>query len=313
MATRVAKNVEGPVQVIWSREEDVRHDSYRYLNLSKINIRLGKDGRPTSWRHRVVGPSVMARFLPILVKDGIDLDITNGAESHYSIPNKRVEFVRHEAPDGMLTGNWRGVGPTRNAPAVEGGIDEAAHLAGKDPVEYRRDLLDENPRLRAVLDLAAAKSNWGTSLGERRGRGIAVISDFGSFAGLVAQVAVDDHGNLKIERMVCAVDCGVVINPGVLHQQVESGIIYGLSAALYGRITIENGGVVEGNFDDQPVLRINECPSIEVHIIPSGESPGGIGELATPGVAPALLNAIFAATGVRLRELPVDLGQLRRA
>lgn len=311
MAVRVAQQVAGPVQVVWSREEDIRHDSYRYLNLSRIDIRLGPDGMPVSWRHRVVGPAIMARFLPIFFKDGIDLDIVDVAESPYAIANKRVEFARHEAPDGMLTGNWRGVGPTRNAPAVEGGIDEAAHLAGIDPVEYRRRLLAGNPRLRAVLDIAAAGSGWGGDLGQGRGRGIAALPAFGSVAATVAQVHVDASGGLKVKRIVCAVDCGHVINPDVLRQQVESGIIYGLSATLYGRLTIEQGAVVESNFDDQPVLRMNECPPIEVHVVESTEAPGGIGELGTPGVAPALMNAIFAATGKRLRSLPLDTAELR--
>ncbi|HYF88051.1 xanthine dehydrogenase family protein molybdopterin-binding subunit [Azospirillum sp.] len=312
MATRVAQRVDGPVQVVWSREEDIRHDSFRYLNLSRLTVRFGPDGMPVSWRHRVVGPAVMARFLPVLFKDGIDLDITGGAESPYDIPNKRVEYVRHEGPDGMLTGNWRGVGPTRNAPAIEGGIDEAAHRAGRDPVEYRRQLLGGNVRLRTVLDLAADRSGWGTPLGPERGRGVAVLADFGSFAALVAQVHVAQNGSLRVERIVCAVDCGQVINPDILRQQVESGVIYGLSAALYGRVTIVNGAVVEGNFDDSPVLRIHECPPIEVHLVPSTEAPGGVGELGTPVVAPALMNAVFAATGKRLRELPINTHLLRR-
>lgn len=313
MATRVAQQVEGPVQVIWSREEDIRHDSFRYLNRSRVSIKLGPDGMPIAWNHRVAGPAVMARFLQLLFKDGIDLDITNGAQSPYDIPNKRVEYARHEAPDGMLTGNWRGVGPTRNAPAVEGGIDEAAHLAGRDPVEYRRQLLAGNPRLRGVLDLAAEKADWKTPLGSGWGRGIALLTDFGSYAALVAEIHADPAGSFRIARFVCAVDCGHVINPGILRQQIESGIIYGLSAALHGRLTIANGAVVEGNFDDQPVVRIHESPPIEVHIVPSTEDPGGIGEVGTPGVAPALMNAIFAATGKRLRDLPLDLTQLSGA
>jgi isoquinoline 1-oxidoreductase subunit beta len=299
------------VQVVWSREEDMRHDSYRYLNQSRIRIRLGPDGLPTSWRHRVAGPAIMARFLPILFKDGIDLDIVENAEGPYDIANKRVEFVRHEAPDGMLTGNWRGVGPTRNAPAVECGIDEAAYTAGIDPVDYRRGLLSKNARLKAVLDLAAGRAGWGSKLGEDRGRGIALQSAFGSFAALVAQIHIDKRGALKVERMVAAVDCGIAVNPDVIRQQVESGIVYGLSAALHGRLTIMQGAVVESNFDDQPVVRMNECPAIETHIVQSGEAPGGVGELATPGVAPAIMNAIFAVTGKRIRSLPVNTSALR--
>jgi len=311
LAVRVAQQVDGPVQVVWSREEDMRHDSYRYLNQSRIRIRLGGDGLPTSWRHRLAGPAIMARFLPILFKDGIDLDIVDNAEGPYDVANKRVEFVRHEGPAGMLTGNWRGVGATRNAPAVECGIDEAAYVAGIDPVDYRRRLLSKNARLKAVLELAAARAAWSSKLGEGRGRGIALQSAFGSFAALVAQISVDTRGALKIERIVAAVDCGIVVNPDVVRQQVESGIIYGLSAALYGRITIRQGAVVESNFDDQPVVRMNECPVIETHIVPSSEAPGGVGELATPGVAPAIMNAIFAITGKRLRALPINTTALR--
>ena len=310
MAARVAQQVDGPVQVVWSREEDIRHDSYRYLNLSRINIRLGPDGMPMSWRHRVVGPAIMARFLPIFFKDGVDFDIIDYAEGPYDIANKRVEFVRHEGPDGMLTGNWRGVGATRNAPAVECGIDEAAHLAGIDPVTYRRRLLTKNQRLRAVLDLAADRAGWSKAPGEGRGRGVALLSAFGSFAALVAQVQIGKGGALKVERIVAAADCGVVVNPDVVRQQVESGVIYGLSAALYGRLTIKQGAVAESNFDDQPVLRMNECPVIETHLVQSSEAPGGVGELATPGVAPAVMNAIFAATGKRLRSLPIGTAAL---
>jgi isoquinoline 1-oxidoreductase beta subunit len=313
MAVRVAMKVDGPVQVVWSREEDIRHDSYRYLNLSRINIRLGSDGLPTAWRHRVVGPAVMDRFLKLLFKDGIDLDIIDTAEGPYEIPNKRVEFARHEAPAGMLTGNWRGVGATRNAPAVEGGIDEAAFLAGVDPVAYRRRLLAGNPRLLNVLDLAAERAGWGGGTSPDRGRGVALLSAFGSYAATVAEVHVDARGTLRIERFVVAVDCGQVINPGIIRQQVESGVIYGLSATLHGRLTMEQGAIVEGNFDDQPVLRMDACPPIEVHVVDSTEPPGGVGELATPGVAPALLNAIFAATGERLRTLPIDTTGLRRS
>lgn len=313
MATRVAREVEGPVQVVWSREEDIRHDCFRYLNLSRVTVRLGPDGMPVSWRHRVVGPAVMARFLPILFKDGVDLDQAGGAEGPYAIPNSRVEFVRHEAPDGMLTGNWRGVGPTRNAPAVEGGIDEAAHLAGIDPVEYRRRLLRGNPRLLAALQTAAREAGWGTPLPQGSGRGVAAVADFGSFAALVAQVRVGARGDLRVERLVCAADCGQVVNPNIVRQQLEGGIAYGLCAALHGRLTMAGGAIVQGNFDDAPVLRINECPPIEVHLLPSAEAPGGVGELGTPPVAPALLNAVFAATGTRLRELPIAASRLRRA
>ncbi|NRQ15172.1 xanthine dehydrogenase family protein molybdopterin-binding subunit [Ensifer sesbaniae] len=312
LATKIAKQVAGPVKVTWSREEDIRHDCYRYLNYSKVTATLGPDGMPVSWRHRVIGPSVMARWLPAFTKDGIDLDQMAGAESPYQIPNRYTDFARHEAPDGMLTGNWRGVGATRNIPPIEGAIDELANAAGIDPLDYRRRLLQHKPRLLAVLNLVAEKASWSTALPEGKGRGIALTEDFGSFAATIAEVSIGEDGRFRTERIVCAIDCGQVINPDTVEAQIQSGVVYGLSAALYGRITVENGAVVEGNFDDSPVLRIHETPPIEVHIVPSTEAPGGIGELGTPGVAPALLNAIHAATGKRLRTLPIDQTDLRR-
>jgi isoquinoline 1-oxidoreductase beta subunit len=312
LAAKIARQVDGPVKVTWSREEDIRHDCYRYLNYSKVTATLGADGMPVSWRHRVIGPAVMARWLPAFTRDGIDLDIMGGAETPYAIPNKYTDFVRHEAPEGMLTGNWRGVGATRNVPVIEGCIDELAHAADIDPLEYRRRLLQHKPRLLGVLDLAAEKAGWTTALPQGRGRGIALAEDFGSFATTISEVSVDEHGRLRTDRIVCAVDCGQVVNPDTVEAQIQSGIVYGLSAALYGRITVRNGAVVESNFDDSPVLRIYETPKIEVHIVPSSEAPGGIGEVGTPGVAPSLLNAIFAATGKRLRSLPIDQSELRR-
>lgn len=313
VAAKIARQVAGPVKVTWSREEDIRHDCFRYLNYSKVTVTLGPDGLPLSWRHRVIGPAVMARWLPAFTRDGIDLDIMGGAESPYAIPNKYTDFVRHEAPEGMLTGNWRGVGATRNVPAIEGVIEELAHAAGSDPVEYRRRLLGHKPRLVGVLDLAADKAGWANAPERGQGRGIALSEDFGSFAAMISEVHVDDRGGLKIDRIVCAVDCGQVINPDTVEAQIQSGIVYGLSAALYGRITVRDGAVVEGNFDDSPVLRIHETPKIDVYIVPSTEAPGGIGEVGTPGVAPSLLNAIFMAAGKRLRSLPIDQSQLGRA
>lgn len=312
LAARIARHVDGPVKVTWSREEDIRHDCYRYLNYSKVTATLGPDGLPVSWRHRVIGPAVMARWLPAFVRNGIDLDIMGGAESPYAIPNKYTDFVRHEAPDGMLTGNWRGVGATRNILPIEGVIEELAHAAGADPLEYRRRLLGHKPRLLGALDLAAEKIGWSNALSQGRGRGIALSEDFGSFAAMISEVTIDDAGSLKIDRIVCAVDCGQAVNPDTIEAQIQSGIVYGLSAALYGRITVADGAVVEGNFDDSPVLRIHETPTIDVYIVPSTQAPGGIGEVGTPGVAPSLLNAIFKATGKRLRSLPIDQNQLQR-
>jgi isoquinoline 1-oxidoreductase beta subunit len=312
LAAKIAKQVKEPVKVTWSREEDIRHDCFRYLNYSKVTATLGPDGMPVSWRHRVIGPSVMARFLPGFTRNGIDLDQMGGAESPYAIPNKFTDFARHEAPDGLFTGNWRGVGATRNAPPIEGSIDELAHIAGIDPLEYRRRLLKNHPRLLGALDLAAEKAGWQGDLPDGKGRGIAMLEDFGSYAAMIAEVSIVE-GALKTDRILCAVDCGQVVNPDTVEAQIQGGIIYGLSAALYGRITVADSMVVESNFDDSPVLRMHETPKIDVYIVPSSQAPGGIGEVGTPGVAAALLNAIFSATGKRLRTLPIDQNEFRRA
>lgn len=312
LAVRIARNVDGPVKVTWSREEDIRHDNFRYINHSRVRIGLDRDGKPLSWSHRVVGPAVMARWLPMFFQNGVDLDIVGGSESPYDIPNVRVDFVRHEAPPGFLSGNWRGVGGMRNAVPVECAIDEVAQASGADPVAYRRALLSKAPRLRAVLDLAAARAGWGSPLPPRSGRGVALLHDFGSYFALIAELAVGDDGRVRVSRFVCALDCGEVINPDTVKAQIEGGVIFGLSAALYGSITVKNGRVVESNFDSQPIVRMNETPRIDVHLIQSHESPGGVGEVGTCPVAPAMLNAIFAATGKRLRDTPLALTELRK-
>ncbi len=312
-AVRIAQQVEAPVKVIWTREEDIQHDVYRGNNFSRFRAGPDADGMPVSFEHRVVGPAVMARFFPPLVKDGVDLDIVDNAAGPYGYPNLRVDYVRQEMPTGLATGNWRGVGITRNTAVVEGFIDELAHNAGKDPVEYRRALLDKDPRAKAVLDLAAAKSGWGQPMPPGSGRGVSVLLGFGTYMAQVAEVAVDKNGQVAVKRVVCAYDCGMVVNPDTIKAQIEGGIMFGLSAALYGEITLKDGRVEQSNFDSYQVLRINEAPAIEVYRVENSEAPGGMGEPATSGIAPAVVNAVFAATGKRLRKLPIDASQLKSA
>ncbi|PZQ57774.1 MAG: aldehyde dehydrogenase [Phenylobacterium zucineum] len=312
-AVKIGKQVSGPVKVTWSREEDIRQDYFRYHNHSRVMVGLDAAGRPVSWRHKLAGPNVMARFLPINQKDGVDLDIIDDASGPYDIPNVHIEFVRQEAPPGLRTGNWRGVGPTRNVFIVESVMDELARRAGADPVAYRRALMTGAPRARAVLDLAVEKSGWGKPLPARTGRGVSVFNAFGSYLATVAEVRVTTSGDIRVDRIVCALDTGLVVNPDVVRAQIEGGVIFGLSAALYGRITVANGRVEQGNFDTYRVLRMREAPAIEVHIVDSTEDPGGVGEPGTAGAIAAVANAVAAATGHRPLSLPLVGEQLRSA
>jgi isoquinoline 1-oxidoreductase subunit beta len=304
-AVRIAQQVEGPVKVIWSREEDIQHDLYRPAWYDRLSARLD-GGRIAGWKHVITGSSVLSRWLPPAVHDNMDFDAyDSAADMPYDIPNFHVEYVREEPP-GVPTGFWRGVGPAHNVFVVESFIDELAHKAGKDPVAFRRDMLGKAPRLKAALELAAAKAGWGDPLPARVGRGVAVQPSFASSIATVAEVEVDDEGEVRVRRLVCAVDCGIVVNPDTVVAQLQGGLIFGLTAALFGEITIDKGRVKQSNFNDYRMLRIDEAPAIEVHIVPSGEAPGGIGETGTVAAMPALANAIFAATGKRLRRLPVD-------
>jgi isoquinoline 1-oxidoreductase beta subunit len=312
-AVLIAKQVQGPVKITWSREEDIQHDYYRYHNHSRVRVGLDADGRPMSWSHKLVGPAIMARFMPQFYKNGIDYDATDAAAGPYAWANHKVEYVRREAPDGLGTGNWRGVGPTRNAFVVECAIDDLAHRAGQDPADYRRVLLTKAPRALGVLNLVTSKAGWGQPLPAGRGRGVAVLQGMGSYLAQVAEVRVDPSGQVHVERVVCAVDCGIAVNPDIVKAQVEGGIIFGISAVLYGKVTVASGRVEQSNFNDYRVLRMNESPHLEVHIVPSNEPPGGIGEPGTSALMPAMMNAIFAATGKRLYEMPVDAAKLRSA
>ncbi|HEY0661249.1 MAG TPA: molybdopterin cofactor-binding domain-containing protein [Lysobacter sp.] len=310
-AVRIARHVDAPVKVIWSREEDIQQDYFRYHNHSRVQVGTDRAGMPVSFRHRVVGPAIMATFLPIFYKDGVDFDAVNGAAGPYDFPNALVDYVRQDPPEGLHVGNWRGVGHTRNVFVVESVIDDLAQRAGVDPVEYRRRLLGKSPRSLAVLDLAAEKAGWGRKLERGQGMGMSLQEGFGSFLATVAQVRVAPDGQLAVEKVVCAVDCGVAVNPDIVKAQLMSGVVFGLSAALYGRITVANGRIVESNFDTYPVLRMRETPPVEVHIVQSTADPGGVGEPGTSGIFPAVTNAIFAATGKRIYDLPIDTALLK--
>lgn len=304
LAVSIAKQVRGPVKVVWSREEDVQHDMFRPYYHDTMAAGLDASGMPVAWTHRIAASSILARFLPPGFKDGVDGDAVDGAaETPYAFPALRVEFVRVEPP-GIPTAFWRGVGPTHNAFVVEGFLDELAAQAGRDPLDYRRALV-RDPRARAVLDLAAAKAGWGEVLPKGQGRGIALLHAFGSYVAQVAQVHVGADGEVRVLRMVCVVDCGQVVNPGTVAAQMEGGIVFGLSAALWGEVTLAQGRVVQSNFHDYRVMRINEMPRIEVHIVPSSEAPGGVGEPGTSAAIPALVNAVYAASGHRIRTLPI--------
>jgi Aerobic-type carbon monoxide dehydrogenase, large subunit CoxL/CutL homologs len=310
-AVQIAKQVDGPVKVIWTREEDIQHDIYRPYYYDRLAAGLDGQGMPIAWSHRVTASSILARWFPPAFKDGLDPDAVEGAaELPYALPNVLVDYVRQEPP-GIVTGWWRGVGPTHNIFVVESFIDELAAAAKKDPVEYRRALLGKSPRARAVLDLATEKASWGRPLPKDHGRGVSVQHAFGSYLAQVAEVAVSKEGEVRVQRVVCAVDCGMTVNPDTVRAQMEGGIIFGITAALFEEITIKDGRVEQNNFHDYRILRINEAPVVEVYLVKSAESPGGIGEPGTSAIAPAVTNAIFAATGKRIRKLPVKPDQLR--
>ena len=304
-AVRIAKEVQGPVRIVWTREEDIQQELYRPAYVDSFAARL-ENGRPTAWRHRIAGSSVLARYAPPAFVNGIDSDAVEGAVNMpYDIPNVRVEYVRQEPP-GVPTAFWRGVGPGHTVFVVESFVDELADKAGVDPVAFRRGLIGKIPRLRAALDLAAAKAGWGQALPAGRGRGVAIQTAFGTYLATIAEVEVDGDGQVRVRRVVCGIDCGVVVNPDTVEAQIQGGIIFGLTAALHGQITIDRGRVQQSNFHDYRMLRIDEAPDIEVHIVPSGEAPGGIGECGTVAAPAALTNAVFAATRKRIRTLPVD-------
>jgi isoquinoline 1-oxidoreductase subunit beta len=311
-AVQIAQQVDGPVKVVWTREEDIQHDMYRPYWLDRLSAGLDAHGMPVAWIHRFAGSSVIARWLPPAFKNGLDPDTTEGAiDLVYDLPNLHVEYVRVEPP-GIPTAFWRSVGPSHNVFVTESFIDELAAAAKQDPVAYRRALLDKSPRAKAVLDLAAEKAGWGQTLPQGVGRGVSFQFVFATYMAQVAEVEVSKDGTVRVRRVVCAVDCGTVVNPDTVRAQIQSGIIFGITAALYGRITLKDGRVEQANFDTYQILRMDEAPAIDVHIVESTEPPGGMGETGTSAIVPAVANAVFAATGRRLRNMPVDSAALKR-
>ena len=316
-AAELASKVDGPVKVVWSREDDIQHDFYRPASYHQLEALLDEGGRPVAWRHEIASQSIMERWLPGwmpkfvagwagLMPDGVDPTSVEGAQNHpYPVPNVRVAWSNVELP--IPVGFWRSVGNSHNGFVVESFVDELAHAAGQDPYQYRRALLVDHPRHLDVLDAVAEASGWGTTPPEGRGRGISVVESFGSYVAEVAEVSVDGD-KPRVHKLWCAIDCGVVVNPAIVRAQMESGMIYGLTAALYGRVSIQGGRVAESNFHNYPMLRMNEAPEVEVVLAPSGNPPGGVGEPGLPPLAPAVTNALFALTGQRIRELPVQLG-----
>ncbi|MBB4396349.1 xanthine dehydrogenase family protein molybdopterin-binding subunit [Bradyrhizobium sp. ERR14] len=304
-AVKIAKQVDYPVKVVWTREEDIQHDVYRPVYRDQITASL-VDGKVAGWKYKVAGSAVLARWLPPAFQKGIDIDAIDAAvDAPYDFANFHVEYVRAE-PLSVPTGFWRGVGPNNNVFAVECAMDELARKAGKDPIEFRKSMLTKNPRMLAVLNQVAEKSDWGQPLPARVGRGVCVQPSFASFIATVVEAEIDDIGEIVLRRITSVVDTGIAVNPDTVKAQIEGGLIFGLTAALYGEITIDKGRVQQSNFHDYRMMRINETPKIDVIVVKSGEAPGGIGEAGVNAGPPALRNAILAATGVALRRLPID-------
>ena len=298
-----------PVKLQWTREDDIRGGLYRPLYLHRLEAALDKNGQLVGWQHRIVGQSIMAgtAFAAVMVKNGIDGTSVEGAANlPYAVPNMSVELNTTETGVPVLW--WRVVGSSHTAYATEAFIDEIAHAAGKDPFAFRQAMLEHHPRHKAVLEMAAKAADWGSPLPKGKGRGIAVAEAFGTYVAQVAEVTVAPNGKVKVDRIVCAVDCGTPINPDVITAQMEGGIGFGLGAALYGAITLKDGQVEQTNFDAYQVLRIDEMPKVEVHIVQSSEAPTGVGEPGVAPVGPAVANAVFAVTGKRLRVLPFAVG-----
>ena len=305
-ACEVAREVKVPVKVVWTREDDIRGGFYRPMYVHRIEAGLDGQGRIGAWNHAIAGPSIMAGtpFEPMMVKDGVDPTSTEGvADSPYDIANMQVTL--HTIDAGVPVLWWRSVGHSHTAFVMETMVDDIAAATGKDPVALRRELLAKQPRVLKVLELAASKAGWGTALPQGRARGIAVAESFGSVCAHVAEVSLQGN-TIRVHRVVTAFDCGLVVNPLTVEAQLQGAIAFGLSAALYGQVTFKDGRVQQSNFHDYPVLRMNEMPLVEVHLVPGGEKPTGVGEPGTPPIAPAVANALFALTGKRVRTLPLS-------
>jgi isoquinoline 1-oxidoreductase beta subunit len=294
-----------PIKLQWTREDDIHGGLYRPMYFHKLEAGLNAQGQLTAWRHVIVGQSIMAdTMFAAMIKDGIDGTSVEGAANiAYAIPNIAVNLATTKTGVPVLW--WRVVGSSHTTFAVEAFIDEVAHAAGADGFTFRRKLLDHHPRLKGVLELAAEKAGWSSApLPAGRGRGIAVAEAFKTYVAQVAEVSVDKDGHVKVDRVVCAVDCGTAINPDIIAAQMEGGIGFGLGAVRFGAITLKDGRIEQDNFNSYRVLRMNEMPKVEVHIMPSTEAPTGVGEPGVAPVGPAVANAIFAATGRRMHVLP---------
>jgi len=291
-AVELAQKITGPVQVVWTREDDIQNALYRPATYNVLRGGLDARGAPLAWSHRLVGPA------------GGAFMITRGAdELVYPVPHFRLERVIEDP--GIPVAPWRGVGPSQNGWVVESFVDELAHAAGKDPYAYRRELVAGQPRLLGVLDQAAQRAGWGSPPPAGRSRGIALWQFGETFLSQVAEVSVAPDGTVRVHRVVCAADCGILVNPDIVEAQLQGAIAFGLTAALYGEITIERGRVAQSNFSDYRMLQLAEMPEIEVHLVPSEAPPSGVGEAGLPPIAPAVCNAIFAGTGKRVRRLPI--------
>jgi isoquinoline 1-oxidoreductase beta subunit len=312
-AVSVAKAIgrDAPVKLVWTREDDIKGGRYRPMYFHRIKAGLDAGGNIVGWQHRIVGQSIVANSpFQGMIKDGIDPTSVEGAHTlPYHIENLHVDL--HTTEVGVPVLWWRSVGSTHTAYSTETFLDELAEAAGKDPVQFRKGMLAKHPRHLKVLELAAEKAGWGTPLPKGKGRGIALHESFNSFVAQVAEVSVDARGRLKVERVVCAVDCGLAINPDVVMAQMEGGIGYGLGAILHNAITLKDGQVEQSNFDTYEPFRMDEMPRVEVHIVPSTAPPTGVGEPGVPLVGPAIANAVYAATGQRIRSLPFDSVKLR--
>lgn len=303
-AVQVSKAVGAPVKVTWTREDDMQHDYYRPASYHRVSGGLDADGWPVAWKHHIVGPSIRAQIFH--QTNGLDRGAVDGAaELPYAIPHLHVDYLM--ANTGVPIGWWRSVWNSQHAFVNECWLDELAAAAGKDAVTLRLKLLEKSPRLKGVVELAADKAGWGKPRPQGRHLGIASHASFGSFVAEIAEVSVAENGDLRVHRVVCAVDCGQIVNPDTIEAQMQSAITFGLTAALYGEITIDKGRVEQSNFNNYDMVRIDEAPPVDVYIVPSKEAPGGIGEPGLPPIAPAVANAIFAATGKRLRQLPFKL------
>jgi len=317
-AVLTSKAVGAPVHVVFPREDDIKGHFYRPASVVKMQGALDPAGSPVAARIHAVSSSIAdAGHMPygangLKLLQGVDGFAVEGlTEWPYATPNLQVEWTKNEPPIGVWF--WRSVGHSQNIFFVEGFVDEMAAAAGRDPFEFRRALLGNSPRYKGVLELAAEKAGWSKPLAAGRARGIAVGESFGSYVAEVAEVSVANDGKIKVHRVVCAVDCGRTVNPDIVRRQMESAIVFGLSAALYGKITLKDGKVEQSNFHDYPVLRMDEMPEVDVHILASSEAPGGVGEPGLPPLAPAVANAVFAATGRRLRKLPFEAADLKKA